>query len=93
MPAGGNDHGATPHEADGGWLPNPLDESVDPISFGDWARLLNFKANHRKVIIADDGRDGLVTIVGSANPHDASSAHSNTALKITGRAHAAVVGK
>src|SRR3569833_2083040 len=77
--------GATPHEGDSGWLPNPLDESSDPISFGDWARLLNFKANHRKVIIADDGRDGLVTIVGSANPHDASSAHSNTALKITGR--------
>jgi hypothetical protein len=82
---GGNDHGATPHNTDGGWLPNPLDESSDPISFGDWARLLNFKANHRKVIIADDGRSGVVTIVGSANPHDASSAHSNTALKITGR--------
>ncbi len=68
----------------GGWLPNPLDESSDPIGFGDWARLLNFKANHRKVIIADDGRDGMVTIVGSANPHDASSAHSNVAVKITG---------
>ena len=67
-----------------GWLPNPLDESSEPISFGDWARLLNFKANHRKVIIADDGRDGLVTIVGSANPHDASSAHSNVALKVVG---------
>jgi len=68
----------------GGWLPNPLDESSDPIGFGDWARLLNFKANHRKVIIADDGRDGVVTIVGSANPHDASSAHSNVAVKIAG---------
>jgi phosphatidylserine/phosphatidylglycerophosphate/cardiolipin synthase-like enzyme len=68
------------------WLPNPLDESADPISCGAWARLLNFKANHRKVIIADDGHDGLVSIVGSANPHDASSAHSNAALKITGAA-------
>src|SRR3954470_17580326 len=84
--AGGNDHGPAPHAADSGWLPNPLDESADPISFGDWARLLNFKANHRKVVIADDGRDGLVTSVGSANPHDASSAHSNVALKITGPA-------
>jgi HKD family nuclease len=72
--------------APGGWLPNPLDESADPISFGSWARLLNFKANHRNVIVADDGRDGLVTIVGSANPHDASSAHSNAALKVTGPA-------
>src|SRR4051812_30800298 len=84
--AGGNDHGPAPHDADNGWLPNPLDESADPISFGDWARLLNFKANHRKVVIADDGGDGLVTIVGSANPHDASSAHSNVALKIAGPA-------
>ncbi len=68
----------------GGWLPNPLDESDQPISFGAWARLLNFKANHRKLIIADDGGGGLVAIVGSANVHDASSAHSNTALKIRG---------
>jgi HKD family nuclease len=70
----------------GGWLPNPLDESAEPISFGAWARLLNFKANHRKVIIADDGQGGLVAIVGSANIHDASSAHSNAALKIRGNA-------
>jgi HKD family nuclease len=73
-------------EGPGGWLPNPLEESAQPISFGAWARLLNFKANHRKVIIADDGRDGLVAIVGSANVHDASSAHSNAALKVTGPA-------
>lgn len=77
---------AGPQNSDLGWLPNPLDESAEPISFGAWARLLNFKANHRKVIIADDGHDGLVSIVGSANPHDASSAHSNAALKITGPA-------
>jgi phosphatidylserine/phosphatidylglycerophosphate/cardiolipin synthase-like enzyme len=70
--------------SDNGGLPNPLDESADPISFTAWARLLNFKANHRKVIIADDGHDGLVAIVGSANAHDASSAHSNAALEVTG---------
>lgn len=69
-----------------GSFPNPLDESATPISFGAWARLLNFKANHRKVIIADDGEDGLIAIVGSANPHDASSAHSNVALKVRGPA-------
>jgi HKD family nuclease len=80
-PAGGGQRTAA-----GGWLPNPLDESAEPISFGAWARLLNFKANHRNVIVADDGHDGLVTIVGSANPHDASSAHSNAALKVTGPA-------
>ena len=83
---GHSDSGPSASGTDSGWLPNPLDESANPISFGDWARLLNFKANHRKVIIADDGREGLVTLVGSANPHDASSAHSNAALKIVGPA-------
>jgi HKD family nuclease len=81
--------GARPGDSDvetGGWLPNPLEESAAAISFGAWARLLNFKANHRKLIIADDAREGFVAIVGSANVHDASSAHSNVALKITGPA-------
>ncbi|MFL6604345.1 MAG: phospholipase D-like domain-containing protein [Steroidobacteraceae bacterium] len=78
--------GDSEDEAQGGWLPNPLDESAGAISFGAWARLLNFKANHRKLVIADDGREGLVAIVGSANVHDASSAHSNVALKVTGPA-------
>jgi phosphatidylserine/phosphatidylglycerophosphate/cardiolipin synthase-like enzyme len=67
-----------------GWLPNPLDEGASPITFGAWAQLANFKANHRKVVIADDGHDSLVGVVGSANPHDASSAHSNVAVRITG---------
>ncbi len=67
-----------------GWLPNPLDEDDRPITFGSWARLINFKANHRKVIIADDGQGGMTGIVGSANPHDASSAHSNVAAKVSG---------
>ena len=58
-------------------LPNPLDAGPDQVSFGAWARLLNFKANHRKVIIGDDGKGGITGIVTSANPHDASSLHSN----------------
>jgi len=76
--------GDSQHASSSGWLPNPLDESAEPISFSAWARLLNFKANHRKLVVADDGRNGLVAIVGSANVHDASSAHSNAALKVTG---------
>ena len=67
-----------------GWLPNPLDEDDRPITFGAWARLANFKANHRKVIIADDGEERLTGVVASANPHDASSAHSNVATRVTG---------
>jgi phosphatidylserine/phosphatidylglycerophosphate/cardiolipin synthase-like enzyme len=67
-----------------GWLPNPLEPGPERVSAGAWARLLNFKANHRKVIIADDGRAGITGIVASANPHDASSAHSNVALELKG---------
>jgi phosphatidylserine/phosphatidylglycerophosphate/cardiolipin synthase-like enzyme len=70
----------------GGWLPNPLDADAPPIPLRAWARLANFKADHRKVIVGDDGNGRLVGIVGSANPHDASSGHSNVAMKVSGPA-------
>lgn len=41
-------------------------------------------ADHRKVIIADDGRGGVCGIVGSANPQDAQGLWSNAALRLTG---------
>jgi hypothetical protein len=68
------------------YLPNPLDAGPDRVSLGAWARLLNFKADHRKVIIGDDGNGGITGIVTSANPHDASSLHSNVGLKVSGAA-------
>ncbi|MFA7521561.1 MAG: phospholipase D-like domain-containing protein [Halothiobacillaceae bacterium] len=66
-----------------GWLPNPM--TGPPVSLVSWMRLLNFKANHRKTIIANHGEEwiGLVT---SANPHDASSRHDNVALRFVGPA-------
>lgn len=67
----------------GGLLPNPFGKGhVSVRSFG---RLLNFKANHRKVIVSDDA-DGLIGLVTSANPHDGSSAHENVALQFRGEA-------
>lgn len=69
-----------------GWLPNPLDTGPTRVSLSAWLRLLNFKANHRKLLVADDGRGALVAIVCSANPHDASSAHSNIGLRFSGEA-------
>lgn len=69
-----------------GWLPNPLNAAGDPITLRAWARLANFKANHRKVIVGDDGAEGLVAVVTSGNPHDASSAHSNVAVRLSGTA-------
>src|SRR3954469_6017362 len=68
------------------FLPNPLDDGPDRVSFGAWARLLNFKADHRKVIIGDDGKGGMTGIVASANPHDASSLNSNVGLRVSGAA-------
>lgn len=69
-----------------GWLPNPLDIGPDRVPFDAWARLMNLKANRRSVLIADDGTGGIVGVVGSARPHDASSAHSNVALRVRGEA-------
>jgi phosphatidylserine/phosphatidylglycerophosphate/cardiolipin synthase-like enzyme len=69
-----------------GWLPNPLDIGPDRVPFDAWARLMNLKANRRGVLIADDGAGGIVGVVGSARPHDASSAHSNVAVRVRGEA-------
>jgi phosphatidylserine/phosphatidylglycerophosphate/cardiolipin synthase-like enzyme len=67
-----------------GSLPNPLSDSSTPLTFGAWAKLLNFKANQRKVVVGDDGRGGLVGVIGSANPHDASGVDSNVAARVAG---------
>ncbi|MBK1645853.1 phospholipase [Thiocapsa imhoffii] len=66
-----------------GWLPNPVGE--EPVTLRTYLALLNLKANHRKTIVADDG-DDWVALVTSANPHDASSAHVNTAVVFRGQA-------
>ena len=69
-----------------GWLPNLLDGDGPDLKAGALLRLPNFKANHRKLVITGDGSGSLVGIVASANPHDASSAHSNVALRVAGEA-------
>ena len=67
----------------GGVLPNPI--GPGKVSLRTYLKLFNFKANHRKTIIAD--RDGeLIAIVASANPHDGSSAHRNAGLIFDGQA-------
>jgi PLD-like domain len=67
-----------------GMLPNPLNDSSAPLTFGAWSRLVNFKSNQRAVVIGDDGKGGLVGIIGSASPHDASGADSNVAARVSG---------
>jgi hypothetical protein len=62
-------------------LPNPF--GAGRVSLRSWLRLLNFKANHRKVLITDQD-DQWVGLVTSGNAHDGSSAHSNVALRFDG---------
>ncbi|MDH3359553.1 MAG: phospholipase D-like domain-containing protein [Desulfobulbaceae bacterium] len=64
-------------------LPNPF--GTGRISLRSGLKLLNFKANHRKVLIADQG-ENMVGLVTSANPHNGSSGHTNEAVLFNGPA-------
>lgn len=66
-----------------GWLPNPIGE--ESVTLRSYLSLLNFKANHRKVLITDSN-NGFRALVSSANPHDGSSHHSNIGLSFGGPA-------
>ncbi|MBU0677107.1 MAG: hypothetical protein KJ626_03245 [Verrucomicrobia bacterium] len=63
---------------------NPFNPGGPDISARQMARLLLFKANHRKVVITDDGREQLRLLVASWNPANGSSAHSNMGLLLDG---------
>lgn len=75
------------NSAAGGIFPHPFSATENGVSMRSWLALFNFKANHRKLIVAD-AADGLgsemVSLVMSANPHDGSSAHNNGALFVRG---------
>lgn len=61
------------------FFPHPLSSRGRKVTARSYLKLLNFKANHRKVIVTEDG-----CLVMSANPHDASSFHSNIAFAARG---------
>ena len=65
-------------------LPNPFGEGR--VSLRSYLALLNFKANHRKLLVSDQNGKALRGLVASANPHDGSSAHRNVALSFSGPA-------
>lgn len=70
-------------------FPNILNPGGEKVTLRAYLSLLNFKANHRKLIVVDEITNGTSTLVGlvaSANPHDGSSAHSNVALRVRGDA-------
>jgi len=64
---------------------NPLDRDGDKVSAIQLGKMLLFKANHRKVVITGSTQHGLEMVVGSLNPADGSSAHSNMALAMKGK--------
>lgn len=72
-------------ENDSQHLPNLFDINQPKTSVVSYLNSFNFKANHRKIILADYTKNekvGIATLITSANPHDGSSAHSNTAIRI-----------
>lgn len=64
-----------------GWITHPLGNTDYEVTLRSILKVLNTKANHRKLIVADSGSE-IHTIITSANPHEASSLHSNVALLI-----------
>ena len=63
-----------------GFLPNPFNPDANKASIGSYLDLINFKANHRKIIMNE--QQALVT---SANlTHDGSSLHSNIGIVAKG---------
>jgi phosphatidylserine/phosphatidylglycerophosphate/cardiolipin synthase-like enzyme len=65
-------------------IKNPIGEGR--VSMRSVLAMANFKANHRKLIVADLPDKTTRAIVMSANPHDGSSAHRNVALAFSGNA-------
>ena len=66
-------------------LPNLFDVNQPDTSLVAYLNSFNFKANHRKLILTDyseGNKTGLAVLITSANPHDGSSAHSNTAIRV-----------
>ncbi|SMP54742.1 phospholipase D family protein [Anoxynatronum buryatiense] len=64
---------------DFGLFPNPFGTDAPRVTLRSYLRLMNFKANHRKVLITEEA-----ALVMSANPHDASALHSNMAFRFSG---------
>lgn len=62
-----------------GTLPNLMASDAPDITIRSYLKLLNVKANHRKVVISEK-----TALVASANVHDASAYHSNIAFETSG---------
>ncbi|MFD1017916.1 phospholipase D family protein [Thalassobacillus hwangdonensis] len=62
-----------------GWIANPFAKNAPDVTLRSYMKLMNIKANHRKVLVTEDA-----AIVQTANPHNASGFHENVSFKVTG---------
>jgi len=52
-----------------GWWSDPFDEAPGEIGVAAWARVQNFKADQRQILMADDGSGGWTAVVPAAEAH------------------------
>lgn len=62
-----------------GWLPSPFNAGAPRVPLRAYLKMMNFKANHRKVLASE--REALVA---SANLDDAGAFHANIAFVVRG---------
>ena len=62
-----------------GKINNPFSKESEKVTIRAYLKLLNFKANHRKVVVTE--KEGMIS---SANPHNPSGYHSNIAFCVKG---------
>lgn len=62
-----------------GWVPNAMSSDAPDLTISSYLKMMNIKANHRKVVITEKE-----AIISSANPHNASGLHGNMAFKVSG---------
>ncbi|KAF6575951.1 phospholipase D family protein [Paenibacillus polymyxa] len=62
-----------------GWIPNLMASDGPDVTARSYLKLLNVKANHRKLITNEQ-----TALISTGNVHDASAYHSNVALEVKG---------
>ncbi|MEK5450256.1 phospholipase D family protein [Paenibacillus sp. FSL R7-0331] len=69
-----------------GWIPNLMATGGPDITARSYLKLLNVKANHRKVVVSENS-----ALISSGNVHDPSAYHSNIAFEVHGPVIADIV--
>lgn len=62
-----------------GWVKNPFSDEAPKVTVRGYLKLLNLKANHRKVVVSEKK-----ALIASMNFHDSSGYHSNIGFGVEG---------